>query len=382
MTQRLSPRSEALIRDALAGDRPPMAIERARVRRGVLAAIAASGTSAAAAGGGAVVASKAASSVAAGSPSVLSVATGIADAAARGVGASGVGASGAGASGAGVSGAGVSGAGVVAASHGAAATVAGGSGVVLAKGAATGGLLAGTWAGAWGVKVTAVALALGAATALTRLPTLNEGRDTAAGDGTSSTPLGKPNLARNTAVSGPLSASAAAPTAANGDSRTQQLPATTAEVGSSGAREPRATPPSSRPGRAGGVKLEPTALPARGMRTAAVRARDAGEPKPNAAPALEQELAALERVQAELRSGRGETALALLDSSRSRGTVLAEERLAAEVFAACQAGQVERARRAAQSFLARNSGSFLTERVRRSCAFEESPTRRSATSRH
>ncbi|MGC4087789.1 MAG: hypothetical protein QM756_07810 [Polyangiaceae bacterium] len=87
---------------------------------------------------------------------------------------------------------------------------------------------------------------------------------------------------------------------------------------------------------------------------------------------LVQELTLLEKVQTELRAGRGAQALALLDSSATpAGGQLQAERLAAEVFAACQAGDVGRARNAARSFLSRYPASPASGRVRGSCAGEE-----------
>lgn len=74
----------------------------------------------------------------------------------------------------------------------------------------------------------------------------------------------------------------------------------------------------------------------------------------------------LERVRRELRAGRGAQALALLDQT-SGGGQLGAERLAAEVFAACQAGRTERARRAAERFLRRYPAGALAARVRASC---------------
>ncbi|MBN2192922.1 MAG: hypothetical protein JW751_08900 [Polyangiaceae bacterium] len=91
---------------------------------------------------------------------------------------------------------------------------------------------------------------------------------------------------------------------------------------------------------------------------------------PQVEPGLQAELVLLSRVQALLRRGDGEQALELLD--RHRGPLggsqqLAEERLAAEVFAACAAGDRVRARWAAEQFLRRAPASPLAPRVRSSC---------------
>ena len=84
---------------------------------------------------------------------------------------------------------------------------------------------------------------------------------------------------------------------------------------------------------------------------------------------LERELRLLADVQEKLRQGQGQRALELLDRQNASETSqqLAEERLAAEVFAACAAGKIERARRAAKRFLALAPGSPLAFRVRQSC---------------
>ena len=95
-------------------------------------------------------------------------------------------------------------------------------------------------------------------------------------------------------------------------------------------------------------------------------------PTPSAVtPGLAAELQLLTAAQTALRDGRGADALALLeryDRAFPVGQLLGE-RLAAEVFAACQQGNRARAARAAQRFLQNDSSSVLAGRVRRSCAF-------------
>ncbi|HWA75391.1 MAG TPA: hypothetical protein VG937_23800 [Polyangiaceae bacterium] len=88
---------------------------------------------------------------------------------------------------------------------------------------------------------------------------------------------------------------------------------------------------------------------------------------------LAPELALLERVQSELRSGNGRRALELLDRSSIdvAHSQLGAERLAAEVFAACQAGDLERVRRASSRFLKEFPNSPSAARVRASCARAE-----------
>lgn len=86
-------------------------------------------------------------------------------------------------------------------------------------------------------------------------------------------------------------------------------------------------------------------------------------------PALRAELELMSQVQAALRDNLGARALSLLeryDDSFPRGQ-LGAERLAAEVFAACQVGDVARARRAATLFLQRDASSPLAERVKGAC---------------
>lgn len=93
---------------------------------------------------------------------------------------------------------------------------------------------------------------------------------------------------------------------------------------------------------------------------------------PRKASTLVQELTLLEKVQSELRAGHGAAALRLLDrSTPPEGGQLQAERLAAEVFAACQAGDVARARASARLFLSRYASSPASARVRSSCAGEQ-----------
>lgn len=85
--------------------------------------------------------------------------------------------------------------------------------------------------------------------------------------------------------------------------------------------------------------------------------------------ALLEESALLKRVQEALRAGHGREALRLLDASpdRLKNGQLRQERLAAEVLAACQIGEVERARGAARRFLAENPATPSTARLAASC---------------
>jgi hypothetical protein len=88
---------------------------------------------------------------------------------------------------------------------------------------------------------------------------------------------------------------------------------------------------------------------------------------------LLKEIALLEQVQVALRAGNGARALSLLDqnSPQPGSGQLGAERLAAEVFAACQAGDRERAARAARRFLQAYPATPASARVRASCAGPE-----------
>jgi hypothetical protein len=93
---------------------------------------------------------------------------------------------------------------------------------------------------------------------------------------------------------------------------------------------------------------------------------------PDSAELLE-EVNNLRRVQELLRAGRGVDALTVLDASSSRlgQGQLRQERLAAEVFAACQSGQGDRARDAARRFLLENPATPSAARLKTSCVGEE-----------
>ena len=128
-----------------------------------------------------------------------------------------------------------------------------------------------------------------------------------------------------------------------------------------------------------------TALPIAAPHSPPERAPDSTSvlPKPasDAPPAtngsdssLLEEIALLERVQVALRAGNGAQALSLLDqSSAANGSgQLGSERLAAEVFAACQVGDRQRASRAARRFFRDYPKTPASDRVRASCAGEDS----------
>lgn len=125
------------------------------------------------------------------------------------------------------------------------------------------------------------------------------------------------------------------------------------------------------------------ALPATAPRVAPERAHDSTSALPKALndvppstssgdSSLLEEIALLERVQAALRAGNGTHALTLLDQNSPSSGQLGSERLAAEVFAACQVGDRQRASRAARQFFRDYPATPASARVRASCAGEES----------
>jgi hypothetical protein len=85
---------------------------------------------------------------------------------------------------------------------------------------------------------------------------------------------------------------------------------------------------------------------------------------------LRAELDLMAQVQEALRDAQGARALELIAryDARYPSGLLETERLAAEVFAACQVGDAARARGAARRFLARDSASALAARVKSACA--------------
>lgn len=125
---------------------------------------------------------------------------------------------------------------------------------------------------------------------------------------------------------------------------------------------------------AGGVAAAHGAVsaPAAASGAAPAAAVAAFEP---ASSALAFELDVLRRAQAELHAERGAQALSILDENAARlaSGQLGQERLAVEVLAACQAGQLERARRAARRLHGDNAATPAAARIRASCAGAELP---------
>jgi len=117
----------------------------------------------------------------------------------------------------------------------------------------------------------------------------------------------------------------------------------------------------------------PTAEPQRESTDAPSANREGASSAAGSDSSLLQEIALLEQVQAALRAGNGARALSLLDqkSPASGSGQLGAERLAAEVFAACQVGDRQRAGRAARLFLQAYPATPASARVRASCAGEE-----------
>lgn len=93
---------------------------------------------------------------------------------------------------------------------------------------------------------------------------------------------------------------------------------------------------------------------------------------PPASASLAVEVKLMHDVDAALKSGHPERALALLDEHREGdGGYMQEERAAARVFAVCQMGRIDSARAAASRFLRERPHSPLAARVRASCAAAE-----------
>ena len=93
-------------------------------------------------------------------------------------------------------------------------------------------------------------------------------------------------------------------------------------------------------------------------------------PDDDLANALAQEAALLRRARAQLRDGDATAALRVLDEHTRRFAdgALVEEALVLRIDARCAAGQSERARADADTFLRRHPSSPLAARVRRACA--------------
>lgn len=112
--------------------------------------------------------------------------------------------------------------------------------------------------------------------------------------------------------------------------------------------------------------------PAPKLASAAVKARALDvtpAAEASASSALRAELDLMAQVQEALRDAHGVRALELIADydARHPSGVLETERLAAEVFAACQVGDRARASRVAQRFLLRDSSSALAARVKSAC---------------
>jgi outer membrane protein assembly factor BamD (BamD/ComL family) len=93
-------------------------------------------------------------------------------------------------------------------------------------------------------------------------------------------------------------------------------------------------------------------------------------------PSVSAEVALLQRAQRSLAAGDAAAALALLDRHQRRfpSGALVAERLAAQVFALCELGRVERARTLAQEFSRVAPNSPLVPRVAASCGGSGSPS--------
>jgi hypothetical protein len=108
-----------------------------------------------------------------------------------------------------------------------------------------------------------------------------------------------------------------------------------------------------------------------------VQTFDESAPSTPSAVALRAELSLLKEVQGALRVGRARRALELVARHEREfpNGQLGNERLAAEVFAACQLGDVPRARSASLRFLERDRSSPLALRVKGACGLLGDATR-------
>jgi len=86
-------------------------------------------------------------------------------------------------------------------------------------------------------------------------------------------------------------------------------------------------------------------------------------------PTIDEEVRLVKGAQAALQAGDTQRALQLLDKDAARFPVgkLASVRQVAHMTALCQAGQAERVRQEATSFLAKNPSSAFSERVKTIC---------------
>jgi hypothetical protein len=149
-----------------------------------------------------------------------------------------------------------------------------------------------------------------------------------------------------------------------------------ARVAASRAAPARAMPVSSEPASVDEARPEPADVGEVGEPAPALAAapRAVGEgraaPVASAGSALRAELDLMTEVQSALRDGQGARSLDLLAryDARFPHGALTNERLAAEVFAACQTGDQPRAQRVAANFLQTDASSALAARVRNSCA--------------
>ncbi|HEX6277578.1 MAG TPA: hypothetical protein VFZ53_31255 [Polyangiaceae bacterium] len=112
-----------------------------------------------------------------------------------------------------------------------------------------------------------------------------------------------------------------------------------------------------------------TAEPASSQRVAPASASALPAASSTASRSLSAELLLMAEVQRALRDGHAARALELVSRHAAEfpDGQLVNERLAAEAFAACQRGEIARARRAAARFLERDPASSLASRVKRTC---------------
>lgn len=334
---RLGPDARALVEAVRAADAPSTE-DRARVRRALFAALAASAATTASAATASAATASAASSASAGALSSTATAASALT------------------------------------SSGAAATVAPASAAAAsAVPVASGAALGITSTGAALTKFAAIAVASAAlATAIAVGPSaLTRSLEQASSTEAEAAPFAAPAVLhppRHRASELPLArtGAATAPSALEAEASAQpELVAVEPSLAAPASEAPQLTAVAAAPRRARATSARPE--PEASLGHASVEA----EPRTPAAPAasLADETAVLRAAWREIRFGDAASALARLDAHRARfpSGVLVPERDAARVIALCVDGQVAEGRRAATQFAAEHASSPLTARVRAAC---------------
>jgi hypothetical protein len=123
------------------------------------------------------------------------------------------------------------------------------------------------------------------------------------------------------------------------------------------------------------IRREVEAVPAAALPRKQTELDALPEPAKTAGPSVFAEVDLLKKAQRALSAGDGAAALALLNRHAGefpRGAMVAE-RMAAQVFALCELGQIDEARLVAGAFLRAAPSSPLVPRVTASCAGSDAP---------